>query len=128
MLGHAGLSTALLSLSIVRKQCATLLSSMQELAAAADVIVCGAETDDDLGAIAHASVALGGNTVWVGSAGLAYQLPHAAGLSPFTTSMQQPEFTSGPTLIVVGSMSSVSHRHARVLQDAIPFPSIRSPA
>ena len=72
MLGHAGLSTALLSLSIVRSHFANLLSSMLELAAAADVIVCDAETDDDLGAIAHASVALGGNTVWVGSAGLAY--------------------------------------------------------
>ena len=96
MLGHAGLSTALLSLRIVRSHFANLLSSMLELAAAADVIVCDAETDDDLGSIAHASVTLGGDTVWVGSAGLAYQLPHAAGLSPSTTSMQQPEFISGP--------------------------------
>ena len=39
--------------------------------------------------------------------------------------MQQPEFTSGPTLIVVGSMSSVSHRQARVLEDTIPVTSIR---
>ena len=128
MLGHAGLLTALLSLSIVRSPFANLVSSMIELAAAADVIVCDAETDDDLGAIAHASVALGGNTVWVGSAGLAYQLPHAAGLSAFTTSMQQPQFTSGPTLIVVGSMSSVSHRQARVLEHAVPVTSIRIPA
>ena len=128
MLGHTGLLTALLSLSIVRSHFGNLLSSMLELAAAADVIVCDAETDDDLDAIAHASVALGGNTVWVGSAGLAYQLPHAAGLSSFTTSMQQPEFTSGPTLLVVGSMSSVSHRQARALEDAIPVTSIRIPA
>jgi uncharacterized protein YgbK (DUF1537 family) len=126
MLGHAGLSTALLSLSIVRSHFANLLSSMLELAAAADVIVCDAETDDDLSAIAHASVALGGDTVWVGSAGLAYQLPHAAGLPPSTTSMQ-PEFISGPTLLVVGSMSSVSHLQARVLEDAIPVTSIRIP-
>jgi 4-hydroxythreonine-4-phosphate dehydrogenase len=111
----------------VRNDFANLLSSMLELAAAADVIVCDAETDDDLGAIAHASVALGGDTIWVGSAGLAYQLPHAAGLSPSTTSMQQPEFISGPTLIVVGSLSSVSHRQARVLEDAIPLTSIRIP-
>jgi 4-hydroxythreonine-4-phosphate dehydrogenase len=127
MLGHAGLSTALLSLSIVRSHFANLLSSMLELASAADVIVCDAETDDDLGAIARASVALGGDTVWVGSAGLAYQLPHAAGLSSSTTSMQQPEFISGPTLFVVGSMSSVSHRQARVFESAIPVTSIRIP-
>jgi D-threonate/D-erythronate kinase len=127
MLGQAGLSTALLSLSIVRSHFANLLSSMLELAAAADVIVCDAETDDDLGAIAHASVALGGDTVWVGSAGLAYQLPHATGLSRPTTSIQQPEFISGPILVVVGSMSSVSHRQARALEDAIPVTSIRIP-
>jgi len=127
LLSRAGLSTALLSLSIVRSHFANLLSSMLELTATADVIVCDAETDDDLGAIAHASVALGDDTVWVGSAGLAYQLPHAAGLSPSTTSMQQPEFISGPTLIVVGSMSSVSHRQARVLEEAIPVTSIRIP-
>jgi 4-hydroxythreonine-4-phosphate dehydrogenase len=128
MLGHAGLSTALLSLGMVRSHFANLLSSMLELAAAADVIVCDAETDDDLGAIARASIALGSDTVWVGSAGLAYQLPHAAGLSPYTTSIQQPEFISGPTVIVVGSMSSVSHRQACVLEDAIPLTSIRIPA
>jgi len=127
MLGHAGLSTALLSLSIVRSHFANLLSSVLELAATADVIVCDAETDDDLGAIAQASVALGGDTVWVGSAGLAYQLPHAAGLSPSPTSMRQPKFVSGPTLIVVGSPSSVSHRQARVLEDSIPVTSIRIP-
>ena len=128
MLEQAGLSTALISLSIVRSHSANLLSSMLELAAAADVVVCDAETDDDLGAIAHASIALGADTVWVGSAGLAYQLPHAVGLSRFTAPMQQPKFTSGPTLIVVASMSSVSHRQARVLEEVIPVTSIRIPA
>jgi 4-hydroxythreonine-4-phosphate dehydrogenase len=127
MLGDAGLSTALLSLRIVRSDFVNLRSSMLEFATAADVIVCDAETDDDLGAIAHATVALGDDTVWVGSAGLAYQLPPAAGLSFATTSMQRPEFTSGPALLVVGSMSSVSHRQARALEDAIPVTSIRIP-
>jgi uncharacterized protein YgbK (DUF1537 family) len=128
MLGLAGLSTALLSRSNVRSHFANLLSSMEKLAAAADVIVCDAETDDDLSAIARASVALGGDTVWVGSAGLAYQLPHAAGLSSSITSVPQPEFISGPTLMVIGSMSSVSHRQAGVVEEAIPVASIRIPS
>lgn len=127
MLSQTGLSNALLTLGVVRSSFTDLLSSMEELAAVADVIVCDAETDTDLKAIAKASAALGDDTVWVGSAGLAYHLAYATGLPHAATSMQQPEFASGPALIVVGSMSSVSHRQARVLQDTIPVTSIRIP-
>jgi 4-hydroxythreonine-4-phosphate dehydrogenase len=116
MLSEAGLSTSLLSLSRVRGNRASLRSTMLQLATQADVIICDVETDDDLSDIAHASFALGRETVWAGSAGLAYQFPHAAGLTPSAPPIEQPDFSLGPILFVVGSMSSVSHRQARILE------------
>ncbi len=124
MLGHAGLSTALLSLSRMRGNPASLRSTMLQFAAQADVIICDVETDDDLSAVAHASFALGRETIWAGSAGLAYQFPHAAGLTSSTPPIEQPEFPLGPILFVVGSMSSVSHRQALILEDASSVTSI----
>jgi D-threonate/D-erythronate kinase len=118
MLGQAGLSTSLLTLGRVRGSLGSLRSNMLQLAAQADVITCDVETDDDLSAIAHASFALGRETIWAGSAGLAYQFPHAASLIPSRPPIEQPEFSHGPILFVVGSMSSVSHRQARTLEEA----------
>ncbi len=45
------------------------------------MIVCDAETDDDLRAIAEAAARLQGRAVWVGSAGLAHELLGAIGLT-----------------------------------------------
>lgn len=118
MLNQAGLSTALLSLSHVRGNGASLGSTMLQLAEQTDVIICDVETDDDLSAIAQASFVLGREIIWAGSAGLAYQFPHAAGLTASAPPIEQPEFPLGPILFVVGSMSSVSHRQARILEDA----------
>lgn len=118
MLDPFGLSTSLLNLSHIRGNPASLRANMLQLASQTDVIVCDVETDSDLNAIARASVALGRETIWAGSAGLAYQFPHAAGLTRTSAPIEQPEFGAGPILFVVGSMSSISHRQARMLADA----------
>jgi 4-hydroxythreonine-4-phosphate dehydrogenase len=118
MLGQAGLSTTLLSLQLVRGEAASLRSAMLHLASLADVIICDVETDDDLSSVAHASFVLGRESIWAGSAGLAYQFPSAAGLTTSSSPIEQPEFPLSPILFVVGSMSSVSHHQARILEDA----------
>ena len=90
--------------------------------------VCDAEIEQDLSAIADASMALGRSTIWAGSAGLAYHLPQAAGFAhgvgyPPVSSLDQP-LASGPTLFVVGSLSSVSREQVKVLaasSDVITF-------
>ena len=92
---------------------------MKTLSADVDVLVCDAETDQDMSAIADASIALGRSTIWAGSAGLAYHLPRAAGLAygvgyPPVSSLDQA-LGSGPTLFVVGSLSSVSREQVEVL-------------
>jgi 4-hydroxythreonine-4-phosphate dehydrogenase len=72
----------------------------------ADVLVCDAETDADLHAIAFASMKLERKVIWVGSAGLAYLLPHVAGIGKAARVVQGalPPL-SGPLLFVIGSLS-----------------------
>jgi len=61
---------------------------------------------------------LGSETIWAGSAGLAYHLPQAAGLSNALASSIPERFATGPALIVIGSMSSVSRRQVAALTKA----------
>ena len=106
MLEAAGLRACTIHLETVRDP-ERLRAALARQAPGHDAIVCDAETDADLGAIATASVPLGRGTIWVGSAGLAHHLPEAAGLRrprrPNTLAA-----VAGPILFVVGSMSQVS--------------------
>jgi uncharacterized protein YgbK (DUF1537 family) len=113
MMSQSGLRPALLGLAAVRGE--NLQEAMREAAREADVLVCDAETEDDLRAIAVASMALGPATIWVGSAGLAYHLPRAACLQE-QHAAPPAVVPVGPILFVVGSGSSVSRRQAQVLE------------
>ncbi len=114
-----GMRPGLIALNRIRSGNDVLQAAMRTLSADADVLVCDAETDQDLSAIADASMALGRSTIWAGSAGLAYHLPRAAGFAyrvgfPAGLFSEQP-LASGPTLFVVGSLSSVSREQVKVL-------------
>jgi len=125
MLQKIELRTTLLTLELVRTGCAQLSSTMQRAALESDVLVCDAENDDDLKAIAETSLVLGGGTIWVGSAGLAHQLPHAAGLPTNARPLDLPGISIAPILFVVGSMSSVSRQQAIKLERETPVTTIR---
>src|SRR3546814_14333917 len=71
------------------------------------VVVCDAETNEDLQRVAQALIAFSSAVVWVGSAGLANYLPEAAGLATSTATVQEPKVT-GALLTGVGSLSAVS--------------------
>jgi len=114
MLGEAHLRSALVGLDLIRSGGA-LQEVIKTLAREADVLVCDADTDEDLRAIADASMALGRGTVWAGSAGLAYHLPPAAGLTRASAAIAEEPLATGPSLFVVGSGSSVSREQAEVL-------------
>ena len=58
MLRHAGLQCEVLGLDVIRSARGTLSHAMNAAAQVADVLVCDAETDDDLLAIATASMQL----------------------------------------------------------------------
>lgn len=115
LLALSGLRPTHLALALIRSGYDALRSALIEGAIASDVLVCDAETDDDLRAIAHASLVLGRETVWAGSAGLARHLPAAAGLSGGSPVSSPCTLAEGPTLMVIGSMSDVAHRQVEEL-------------
>ena len=115
MVRLAGLQAALMELELVRGADETLRTAMKAAAQDADVLVCDAETEDDLRRIAEASMTLGRGTVWAGSGGLARHLPVAAGLARGTGSAKESRRVAGPVLFVVGSGAIVSQRQVEML-------------
>jgi len=127
MLETAGMRSAHLPLDLIRSSNRSLGDAMFELAKNADVLICDAETDEDLRGIADASFALGRATVWAGSAGLARHLPRAAGLGRSLHYLSEQPLASGPTLFVIGSLSGVSQEQVKVLSTAPEVISIALP-
>lgn len=119
MLYGSGLRCASLNLALVRGSRKRFDRAVADSADRADVIVCDAATDDDLRAIAAAAARLQGRAVWVGSAGLAHELPGAIGLalSEADAVAQLPE-TAGSTLFVVGSTSRTTSQQVAELLSA----------
>ncbi|UWZ81671.1 four-carbon acid sugar kinase family protein [Occallatibacter riparius] len=119
-LGAAGLSCRIIDIATVRADARSLEQLMVMLSHQTDVLLCDAESDDDLRRIAEATMVLGDRAVWAGSAGLAAHLHRAGRLSSTTGQPQQVAATSRrPTLFVVGSVSSVSREQAALLS-ALP--------
>jgi uncharacterized protein YgbK (DUF1537 family) len=109
MLREPGLECGLLELSAVRSGHRALSQLLNSTAEKADVLVCDAETDADLYEIAAASFESPRKVIWVGSAGLAYQLPRAAGI--VSAAKSEPirlRPNAGPFLFVIGSLSRKS--------------------
>jgi 4-hydroxythreonine-4-phosphate dehydrogenase len=118
LLADANLSSKLIGTEIVRSDVNSLRRSISQFAKHHDVVVCDAETDSDLHAIAEASLSVPTITALVGSAGLACQVPQLIGIAhnPDTPGWN---LAAGPTLFVVGTAASVSRQQARLLE-AIP--------
>ena len=90
---------------------AARIQSVREEGAGA--VVCDAETESDLDALVAAALHMPG-VVWVGSGGLT--IPLAKALSPGRTPDPEPVTRRpGPTLVAVGSASSVSREQLAVL-------------
>ncbi|MEO6958483.1 MAG: four-carbon acid sugar kinase family protein, partial [Burkholderiaceae bacterium] len=109
-----GIRTASLSLDQVRAGHAALRKSMEEcIVQGTQAVVCDAETNEDLQQIAQASIPLSSSLFWVGSAGLANQLPDAAGLVGHA---KPPKIeVKGAILTAVGSMSAISRKQMQNL-------------
>jgi 4-hydroxythreonine-4-phosphate dehydrogenase len=116
LLERAGLRAARLGLDDIRRA-ARLEDVLWARAAGHDAIVCDAETEADLAAIAAAAAKTDRATVWAGSAGLATYLPQASGLT--ARSRRSPGIVvpvaRGPILFVVGSPASISRAQAEAL-------------
>jgi len=115
LLAEAGLSCKLVDTNTVRSGLTRLRQAILQFAKQIDVVVCDAETDSDLCAIAEASLGEPTLTAWVGSAGLASQIPLAIGMAP-DSECREWSFSAGSTLFVVGTAASVSREQARMLE------------
>ncbi|MFT0170488.1 4-hydroxythreonine-4-phosphate dehydrogenase PdxA [Paraburkholderia mimosarum] len=124
MLSEAGLRVALITLQTVREGASALHSKLAACQREQwQAVVCDSETDEDLATLAAASATLG-DVLWVGSAGLAVPLVKilAASGSQSSDARRNSERPSiedlsarHGVLVVVGSMSSVSHQQVATL-------------
>jgi len=128
LLRASHLHPEVLGLELIRGDFGALSNAMQTIAQRADVLVCDAETEDDLRRIADASMVLGRRTVWAGSAGLARHMPPAAGLSRASATRPAPPSKLGPALFVVGSGSAVTQEQVEVLASKSDAIVIRVPS
>ena len=117
MLRLSGLRAEVLPLAQVRAGADALARALESRAAGGvDALVCDAETEEDLGALASAGARLARPVVWTGSAGLARHLPAALRLRPDGSRGARPRPpATGAVVVVVGSRSSVAREQARVL-------------
>jgi len=117
----AGLASGHVAIETMRRGDDAIRAAIRDLIDRADVVVCDAVTDDELAALARASVAIGGDVLWVGSAGLVGHLIDAAGLTRAPTRFGPAAPAAGPLLFVVGSLSPVSRDQATLLaaQDVV---------
>lgn len=120
ILSEAGLKCGMIERALVRGGARALEDTMIQRAEEVDVLVCDAETVTDLQAIASAGMVLHPKTVWAGSAGLARQIPRAAGFAsvPAYNHEDIAARVSGPTLFVVGSPATATREQARALAEA----------
>lgn len=116
ILRQRGMSAEVVGLQAVRSSPASLARALLELGQTNDAVICDAETDDDLRAIAVASLELRPSVMWAGSAGLAHQLVLSARVDATKRLRKKNECVlDGPILFVVGSLSSISRAQVEVL-------------
>ena len=115
MLKNNGIQAASVSREEIHEGSQRLRTLFERLADnGVQAIVCDAETDDDLQTITEASIELACPHFWVGSAGLASQLPAAANLV-ITPHVATRMSIRGSILTVIGSLSSASRQQADYL-------------
>jgi len=112
ILAGAGLQSAKLPLDVVRAP-AHLARALRTDSGSAAVWICDAENDEDLANIARAGLAIEDGPVFAGTAGLAQALA-AQGEARRYSPLDLRPVTTG-TLVVVGSLSSISRRAAEHL-------------
>jgi len=114
ILTRGGVRPARAELDLVRGEPDALRDALDRMGRdGAAAVICDAETEADLAAIAAASAGLTHRHFWVGSAGLAHHLARAAGIVADTPPASLR--LRGPVLVAVGSLSDVSRVQARHL-------------
>jgi uncharacterized protein YgbK (DUF1537 family) len=115
MMSRSNLKSELVPIQTVRAGARAIRAAMIDIADRIDILVCDAQTEEHLAAVAQASLDIDFDPVWAGSAGLIGHLLDAAELSRQRRTAPQCSSFAGPLLFVIGSRSSVSRRQAEFL-------------
>jgi D-threonate/D-erythronate kinase len=115
MMSRSNLKSELVPIETVRAGTRAIRAAMIDIADRIDILVCDAQTEEHLTALAQASLDIDLDPVWAGSAGLIGHLLDAAELSRQRRAVPQFSSFAGPLLFVIGSRSSVSRRQAEFL-------------
>lgn len=127
LLAAQGLRATLLPLDAVRAGDAALRLTIAGLAReGVQAVVCDAQTEQDLVALAAATAQLEVPAFWVGSGGLARALA-AQRLFEGGAPQPLPAPEGGPVLALVGSLSGISGRQAACLRERTGMPSMVVP-
>jgi len=119
-LRDAGLTTDTLDADLLQHDSGQLAARIEGFAAGGlDALIVDARSVHALRALALATESSQSAFFWVGSGGLAREIAalHQPGRAPHTADLQP---SSGPTLILVGSVSGVSERQCAVLRESGP--------
>jgi D-threonate/D-erythronate kinase len=111
LLGDAGLAVRTASLEEVRSG---RLDDLVRRTGAGTVLICDAETDDDLEAVALGGINSGSEIVWLGSAGLARGLADVLELPRDRAGASRP-VADRPLLLVLGSPATATRAQLRRL-------------
>lgn len=119
MLASAGLRSATLSLQTLRGDVGALVSHIREVADSdVQALIVDAQTSEDLRVLAAATVDMSQTLFWVGSGGLAREIAGLPQVQATASSGQAIEHEKrAPTLVLVGSLSSVSERQCALLKE-----------
>lgn len=128
MLERHGIESASIRIGEIRQGARGLRALLEKCARdGMQAVVCDVEAEDDLQAIAQASISLSMRRFWVGSAGLATYLPAAAHVAVKPV-LLAPANTMGSILTVIGSLSRVSRAQAEYLLAAGQMERVEVPA
>lgn len=124
----SGLDVVEVGLDEVRAGGRPLGDRLRGAAGGGTVVVCDAETDTDLAAVAAAGVSCADmGVLWAGSGGLAPPLIEALGLSSGGEGRRWQPFGAGSLLAVAGSATDQTQAQVRALASA-GFSEVRLPA
>lgn len=120
LLTQGGLRSGHLPLSILHSDLDAVRQQIERhIQAGLQVLICDAQSNEDLRLIAQASIGLSERLFWAGSAGLIQQLALLAGLRQLNHKPLSVAFT-GSILTVVGSAAGTSRAQLAQLRDTRP--------
>jgi len=114
----AGLTSERLDADALRDDLQSLVARIETMAASGvQALIVDSQSDEDLGALARATLRSNAAFFWVGSGGLAREIASVDQRKNMRNDADGAAFPGGPTLVLVGSLSAVCDRQCAMLRE-----------